>query len=156
MNKPHMNTATHRLTDLPGPKSPVHCQKCGMMKTAPTALTAWQEHDHHDKPEFKVVMLCGDCKKRIIEPHPRLYRALRPFHPWPGIMQLCLECKFREGVSCTHPNAKANGGQGVKITFPEPTRGFVDGGKYSGPVIFWAGHPTACEQREEVKGRPIL
>ena len=156
MNKtPHMNPETHRLTDLPGEKHPFVCQKCGgsdrqgfgngLMRIS---LSRWKEHDHHDKPEFKLLVLCNKCSKEVIEQHPRLYARLQDNQPWPGCMDLCLDCIFRQGVSCVNPKAQANGGPGVMITVAKPVTAMVDGCRYRGPMALWMKPPTACRERE--------
>lgn len=149
-----MNTSTHRLTDLPGEKHPQKCQLCGefdaleVIKVGQGILNRWREHDHHDRPEHRVIVLCKSCSDRVIKPHPRLYEALQPSEPFPGCMAICLECKHRSGVSCTHPDAKANGGNGVMITIEKPIMAMVDGRKYRGPLAMWKSPASACKQKE--------
>jgi hypothetical protein len=149
-----IHTGTHRLTDLPGEKHPQKCQICGQfdplegIKIGRGILNRWQEHDHNDRKEHRVIVLCGTCSKRVIKPHPRLYEALQPAQPFPGCMALCLDCKFRYGVSCTHPEAKANGGNGVILTVEKPIMAMVDGRNYSGPLALWKSPATACKQKE--------
>lgn len=147
-----------RLTDLPGTKHPFICQNCdgsaqpgfgsGILRLT---VNRWQEHDHQDKPENKIIVLCEVCEKRLIKPHPRLYEKLQPNQPWPGSMAICLDCKFREGIACTHPHAKANGGAGVMITIAKPYHAMVDGRNYSGPLTMWPSAASACKEREETK-----
>lgn len=156
MNKPYLNTETHRLTSLPGEKHPNVCQRCGgsdkpgfgngLMRTS---IDRWQEHDHNDRPEQMIVVLCTKCAKAVIEQHPRLYNRLDPFAPWPGAMALCVACRHRQGVACGHPDAKANGGPGVMLTVGQPIRAMVDGASYRGPATLWPSPPTACRQRAE-------
>lgn len=113
--KPHMNEQTHRLTDhvgSTGERHPEKCQHCGDHRN----LTRWQEHDHNDRPEHRVIVLCKACSDRMIEPHPRLYRPLNVNDPWPGCMEICIDCRLRDGVRCTSPAAKCNGGDGVMLT----------------------------------------
>ncbi len=156
----YMNTETHRLTSLPGEKHPFICQRCGGVtgrdifkddgraRIIRTSLDRWQEHDHHDKPENKVLVLCNKCSKEVIEQHPRLYSRLQTNEPWPGCMELCVDCKFRDGVSCTHPRAKANGGPGVMINIQKPSHALVDGRNYRGPLTLWHSPPKGCAQKE--------
>ena len=135
-----------RLTDdLVGPRSPDRCQGCG----AYARLTRWQEHDDADKPEPRVVVLCERCSGRLIEPHPRLYAALDPDAPVPGAMPLCLDCRFRAGVRCLHPDLKANGGPGLEI-LPLPLRVLVcrSPRRLSGWETIYPGPPLACQGRE--------
>lgn len=74
----------------------------------------WQENDEHDHPEPIIVELCDLCGKELIEKHPRLYRQLDRWEPWPGTMELCRTCIHRDGARCRM--AKFNGGTGVRIT----------------------------------------
>lgn len=158
MSESTLHTGTHRLTDLPGVKHPFVCQKCGGSNTARhgnglmrVSMARWQEHDHHDKPETRLIVLCGKCAKEIIGPHPRLYEPLQPNAPWPGCMEICVDCRFRDGVSCTHPDAKVNGGTGVMLTVAAPSNAFVDGCRRRGLIQMWPSPPSACKQKEAVK-----
>lgn len=121
--------------DLRGERHPYICQSCGI--GAPIVLredepedngfTRWQEHDQHDRPEPIYVVLCKACAERLIEKHERLYRQLSKFEPALGCMQACAECKFRQGLHCSNPRAKENGGEGVGLKMPKPSGAFVDG-----------------------------
>jgi len=42
----------------------------------PPGVYGWQEHDSRDEPESIAVMLCTTCSKRLITPHPRVYRRI--------------------------------------------------------------------------------
>jgi hypothetical protein len=150
-----LNMATHRLTDLPGEKHPRVCQKCGGSNRPDAgnglmrlSLDRWQECDHNDHREARVIVLCNKCSAAIIEPHPRLYHRLQPNDPFPGCMDLCVDCKLRSGVSCTAPEAKANGGPGVMITIQKPFGAMVDGKNYRGPMTLWPAPATACRQKQ--------
>lgn len=150
----NLSPTTPRLTDLPGTKHPYICQCCGGSAQAGLgngilrlSIDRWQEHDHNDRKEHRLVVLCNVCSARIVKPHPRLYEKLQPAHPWPGCMALCLDCSHRDGVSCSHPNSKANGGPGVMLTIPKPMTAMVDGEKYRGPMILWTGAASACRER---------
>lgn len=150
-----MNEQTHRLTDLPGEKHPQKCQLCGesdfLFLIAQTRksyhLARWQEHDHNDRPEQRLIVLCTKCSKRVIESHPRLYSELQDNQPWPGCMALCIDCKLRDGITCTSPKAKVNGGPGVIITVPKPSSALVDGPKYRGPMLLWSHPPEKCSEK---------
>jgi hypothetical protein len=151
---PRLNSESHRLTDLPGECHPFVCRSCGgscvpkygngLMRLS---ISRWQEHDHNDKPEPRIIVLCSKCSDRMIEPHPRLYKKLEDNDPWPGAMEICLDCKFRSGTSCSSPDAKANGGNGVMLTIAKPFTGFIDGPKYSGPFVNWPKPAEACKQK---------
>lgn len=156
MSEPVLNTSTHRLTDLPGEKHPQKCQLCGAFDpllglpgVVRHSLDRWREHDHHDRPENRVIVLCDKCAKRVIKPHPRLYERLQANEPFPGCMALCVDCKFRDGVTCTHTDAKANGGNGVMITIEKPIMAMVDGRNYRGPLAMWGAPASACKQKEQ-------
>lgn len=118
---------------LTGPKHPNACQSCGALEqtdllgvpeTAPvTHLTRWRECDEWDKPTLTIVVLCRRCSDRLIEKHARMYIPLELFRPFPGVMELCVDCIHRNGTSCQAPAAKHNGGRGLKITSPSrPSR----------------------------------
>jgi hypothetical protein len=140
-----MNEQTERLTNLAGPKHPHQCQACGG-----EGRLRWQECDHRDQPELRLVVLCQACSDKLVEPHPRLYNLIHQNAPWPGCMDLCLNCAYREGISCQHPQAKANGGEGVSITVTKPARMFVDGvraGKRFGyHQEIYGAPPVSCAQ----------
>jgi hypothetical protein len=117
-------------------------------------LDRWQECDHHDERQARVIVLCNKCGTAVIGPHPRLYHRLATNAPWPGCMELCVDCKHRAGVACTHPRAKVNGGEGVLITIKPPVRAFVDG-THGGRKIgwleqTWTAPPTGCRQKEAI------
>jgi hypothetical protein len=104
---------------LTGPRHPGACQSCG---ATGENLQLWREHDANDQPTYTVVVLCAPCAGRLIEPHPRLYSLLHRFAPFPGVMALCLDCRHRDGTACRSPKAKFNGGPGLEVLYPEPTR----------------------------------
>lgn len=151
-----MNPQTARLTlDVPGEVHPLKCQSCGRTKQdcpIDRGPARWQEHDHNDNPEHRLIVLCMACSHRLIEPHPRLYTALGSNDPWPGCMSICLNCKLRVSVSCSSPAAKANGGPGVGIAIEPPYGALVDGrrnGKRRGwHQRFWPKAATGCKQKE--------
>lgn len=135
-------------------RHPEKCQSCGARVSEESdTLVRWIECDADDRPTRTIIVLCRDCSKRIIEPHPRLYRDVERFKPVPGCMALCSSCRFREQLRCTHPDLVANGGQGLRIKFPSPSTMFVDGtrgGRRSGWTVQHYKHaPTACRGRVE-------
>ena len=162
---------------LDGPKHPWFCQSCGAERppeapdeatpttgagdmTAaetvrlvvrevepPPGVYGWQEHDSRDKPEPIAVMLCMVCSERLIEPHPRMYNRIPRRAPFPGIMDLCIDCRFRVGVTCTHPDRVSNGGQGLQIDAAPsmPTHAHTFGG--GSFVTLYAYPPRACAER---------
>lgn len=139
---------------LPHTKSPDTCQSCGVIGNPDHhELQRWQECDNSDRPTKVVVVLCAACAKRLIEPHPRLYRQLSYNEPFPGSHGVCLGCSHRDGTSCAHPDAKANGGTGVMMTVGQPTRIHVQRSprSRSGWVNVWPYPPKDCEQRNPPK-----
>jgi hypothetical protein len=116
-----------------------------------TTVYGWQEHDHNDVPEHIYLFLCTKCSDELIEPHVRLYRQIQQHAPSPGIMDLCVDCKWREGSRCKCPIAVFNGGPkpGMQIDYAEPPSiAFVDGtrkGKrWGGRIALYNTPPTAC------------
>lgn len=166
MDAPILNPETTRLTDLkPENRHPWRCQFCfkegryksfvlakrdGHVRLSFPNLRRWRECDHNDKPEHRLLVLCGDCEKRTIKDAPRLYIALDDNDPWPGCMAICVDCRWRQGVSCSHPSAIANGGAGVLITLPKALHGFIDGQNYRGRITVYSGPATGCKQKEEM------
>ncbi len=138
------------------PVAPDLCQECGV--TVDDAddtrrRTRWIEHDEWDRPTHAVIVLCRSCAEDIIEPHPRLYAEMPIHKPHPGTMALCGACIHRTGLRCTHPNAKANGGPGIVITYAPPLRAFMDGtrgGRRAGWVTeIYPSAPTVCNGRAQ-------
>lgn len=123
--------------------APDICQSCG----GSDHLTAWRECDEWDKPTAVAVVLCAKCSKKLIDPHPRLYVQLQEHQPFPGVMELCLDCPMREGVSCKSPLAKHNGGPGMQID-AHGFGGFFCGGKGSGFQTLFTRAPSACAGKE--------
>lgn len=127
---------------LGGPRHPNKCQSCA----APDARR-WREHDEWDKPLPVLVMLCETCTTQLIKPHTRLYASIDTLEPWPGAMAICLDCKHRAGLECRHPDLKQNGGKGLMLSVPKPSRVHLNygGGRgewknlYPGPVSKCAG-----------------
>lgn len=135
---------------LTGPRAPQFCQSCGQHHSALTPLTRWLEHDEWDRLPTKpaVVVLCQQCAKRLIEPHHRLYRALPNGASFPGCMSICVRCRFRDGVACSNPAARTNGGPGLSMRWETaPTTAHLNygGGRgewthvYFGPVLECSG-----------------
>jgi hypothetical protein len=143
--------------DLAGPRHPERCQSCGAARDLfgePVPLERWREHNEEDRPLRVLVILCGPCARRLIDPHPRLYAPVDRWAPWPGAMPLCSDCTHREGLQCQHPDLKTNGGPGLELRFPQPSRvhflmyprrlsGWHT--QYHGPVEFCAGRTPAPE-----------
>lgn len=93
------------------------CNLCGL---AAEQLSAWREHDEHDRPlegPGRLVFIGvgaehGACREHL-DKHPRLYAEVTGL---PGTFpRLCGDCPNRKGFACSHPNLKANGGPGLKV-----------------------------------------
>lgn len=124
---------------LPGERDPRKCQVCAKDYD----VYRWQEHDEHDQPENIIVVLCDRCAY-VVKPHPRLYRQLDTWEPFPGSNTMCHDCRLREATRCTHPDLKANGGEGLTLNVPKPLQAFICPG---GLRHIWQGEPT-CTGRE--------
>lgn len=135
-----------RLTEtLRGPRNYHACSSCGVRPTALVDLQLWQEHDDNDKPEMRFILLCKRCEP-MIKPHPRLYAQHHRWAPAPGASAICEGCRFRDGLSCTHPNLTATGGVGLMAG--KHTVALVDGtrgGRRTGwREVFYSEPPKEC------------
>lgn len=140
-----------RLTETLDHPHPTMCGHYGH-DVMPHVRELWQEHSRLDEPEPRYLVLCPDCAKEIIDPHPRLYRRLHNLAPAPGAMALCAECKHRKRWTCTNRDAKAHGGPGIRIRAPKPTIMHLDGTDSAGRRRGWTSYiypsePTACSGR---------
>lgn len=133
---------------LPFTRSPLACQGCGAQGV--DDLEIWEEADEWDaRQDPRVfVVLCRTCSKREIDRHPRVYRQVDRWTPYPGIMALCIECRFRDGLRCTSPLLKANGGPGLPIHFAKPVEAFLCGPRAPGYTRLYQAPPSKCEGRE--------
>ncbi len=111
----------------------------------PPGVYGWQKHDGHDEPEPIVVMLCTTCSDRLIEPHPRVYTRIPRNAPFPGIMDLCIDCRFRSSVTCTHPDRVSNGGPGLDIDAAPAMSGHA---RSHGFFTTYAYPPRICAEHE--------
>lgn len=137
---------------LRGTRAPGSCQACS---GTPSDVDAWEEHDESDRREGIAVLLCLPCSKRLIDPHPRLYRRVQAREPFPGLMDLCTGCRYRSGVDCGHPDLKRNGGAGLVITFPQPVNVHVNRGRgRSGWENLYMAPPRDCAGRADIVGFP--
>jgi hypothetical protein len=134
-------------TDLPGERAPNVCQSCG----AREKLSRWREHDERDRPENVFVVLCARCEKKLVEPHKRLYAQIQPNEPIPGTLDLCVPCAFRDGLRCTHPDLKANGGAGLFIKIEKPIVAHLcrSPRRLSGYMRIWTKPAETCRGRKE-------
>ena len=137
---------------LIGPKDPRVCQSCATPNHPGNPLARWLEHDPNDTlpPKPVVVVLCARCSGRLIEPHPRLYRPVDNGAPFPGCMGVCVTCRFRDGVACTNPLAKLNGGPGLAMTWEKPpvSAHLCYGGGRSEFKTIFSGPVKSCSGRE--------
>jgi len=113
----------------------------------PPGVYGWQEHDSRDEPESSAVMLCTTCSKRLITPHPRVYRRISRRAPFPGIMDLCIDCRFRAGVTCTHPDRVSNGGEGLQIDAASGMWAHARTAIGGRTLTLYAYPPQGCAQR---------
>ncbi len=162
MRPDNLNAQSPRLTETAkanGFEHPNRCGSCGRPNEhcpVDHGLTRWQEHDHYDRPEPRLVVLCRACSNKLIEVHVRLYRPLGQNEPWAGCMALCIGCRWRLGIGCTHQRAKSNGGPGVAISIEPPLNAFVDGTRRGGKrtgwrELFYPEAPRGCAQFEKVE-----
>jgi hypothetical protein len=91
---------------------------CNVCRLPSTKLEAWRECDERDRPkpgDDAIVYIATDHPQciRDMEAHPRLYE---PVPGDPGHFPLCGDCTLRQGMSCTHPALRANGGAGLNVT----------------------------------------
>jgi len=107
----------------------------------------WQEHDGRDEPEPIAVMLCTTCSKRLISLHPRVYSSIPRNAPFPGIMDLCIDCRFRAGVTCTHPDRVSNGDEGLQIDAAPGMWAHARTAVGGRTLTLYAYPPRACAQR---------
>jgi len=100
------------------PETFKRCQLCGHNSTDICDFWLWTECDEEDKPMPGTLLIT--CRQevcsQVIEKHERLYIQ----EPWsaayPGaFILICGDCPYRAGGSCTHPNLKANGGEGLQV-----------------------------------------
>lgn len=81
----------------------------------------------------------------------RLYAAINFYEPVPGAMPLCLDCTRRDGTACTSPLATFNGGEGMRVITPKPSRvHFYRRGKgaRSGWETIYPGPARGCDGKE--------
>lgn len=101
-----------------------------------------------------VVVLCARCSKKLIEPHARLYIQLQEHEPFPGVMEICVDCPMRKGVSCYSPLAKHNGGTGMRIDGVRASGGIFCGSRGRGHrgcqhARFYHGSATSCAGKQD-------
>lgn len=148
---------------LPHFRAPDICQSCGGGVTDGKSVdpslrqrVRWIEHDEWERPTTTIVVLCLDCSDRIVPPHPRLYAKIEVNKPHPGTMlPLCVDCTHRDGLQCSHPDSRGNGGRGLEVTYTMPTKAFMDGtrnGRRAGWVqTFYPDPPSKCAGKSIVQ-----
>lgn len=144
-----------KKTPLPWPKlsetlphkSRTSCNRCnaGGQKRD---VSFWIECDDEDRRQPVFIALCGFCADELIEPHPRLYIELLSGECMPGAMRVCDDCKLRDGLRCTSPDAKFNGGQGL-VFDPQPASVHLCRSKASGWHFFMANSLELARQGVE-------
>jgi len=134
------------------------CQLCGYTNDDICSFHMWYEGDDKDQVESKSSPILITCRQEacdtIIEDHPRLYSRV----PWGmgylgRFVLLCGDCPNRKGTSCTHPDGKDNGGEGLLVKFTNPLGvGMIRIKHSSGgvgtlptPATSCAGHPEENE-----------
>lgn len=110
-----------RLTDTakPLPGTFRFCQICGYSSREIVEFRLLQECDDADVPEAKFLIRCKSAAcVQTVEDHPRLYRTVEWGAGEPGsFILLCGDCEHRNGFACTSPELKANGGEGLAVSF---------------------------------------
>lgn len=136
-----------KLSDCAGPiETFKRCQLCAYESDDICEFWQWIECNDTDEPTDKILITCrrSRCMKEISD-HPRLYIQMEWGKGKPGqFMLLCGDCKFRNDSSCTHPDLKSNGGQGLEIRFQSvmpfiacTKDGMIKGG--TNPAVHCAG-----------------
>jgi hypothetical protein len=104
--------------ELRSPDPMARCHLCGA-RAADCSLRLWRECDQRDQPLLGLDALLFVCDSKLcaalIEKHPRLYVEEQPGRPG-HFPELCGDCQHRDGLSCLHPDLKANGGAGLSVT----------------------------------------
>lgn len=94
------------------------CQLCGYESDDICEFRFWQECDEEDQREpYNILITCkqDECFQKI-DQHERLYVQLAWSNGEPGHLSLlCGECMHRDGVRCSHPDLKSNGGKGLLL-----------------------------------------
>lgn len=148
---------------LEGPRAPDKCQSCGGSHSPENPLGRWQECDEWDKKTRVVVILCRSCSEKLIDAHPRLYHEVPTRSPYPGAMSICLDCIYRDGVSCNALQWKHSSSVHIgEIAAPlansalleirystKPTVAHVCGGKRSGLYTFFPGAALECSAKKK-------
>lgn len=144
---------------LTGPRAPTRCQACSARHEETNPLGRWIEHDEWDKPLPIVVVLCRRCSGQLIEPHPRLYRALTNGEPYPGAMSICVRCPARRGLTCTSPAFSRNRSDGgtLRYEFSEPPySAHLNMGRSGASGFYWffPGRVIDCSGRPMIPPEP--
>lgn len=132
---------------LPYPRLLAACQSCGV-RAEFADLRKWQECDAFDQETPVVVVLCEKCEKRLITPHPRLYKSIQKNAPWPGAMEICIACRHQRDLDCDSPRRAKNGGPGVPLHQVPPIVAMVCPG---GMMKLYNHPPAKCDAREEIE-----
>lgn len=143
------NRAWPKLTETLSPLWNLdECQSCNQRVEQPLY---WREHDDNDGPTLRGIVLCKACADSIIEPHPRLYSqiSIATGEPFPGLMPVCDECRWRGHGRCLNPNLTANGGPGLSLHFPRPTAAFVCRRGGGGGLKHIFHGPVKCDHFDE-------
>lgn len=139
-------------SELPHPRQLGVCQACGRTEDPreEMSLRRWIECDDADQSTETLIVLCPECAGKIIDPHPRLYRAVPRHRPIIGAMALCVGCAHQADLRCVHPRRLANGGVGLRVDYPAPSVGIAcTRGKGGGcrQMVIYTGPVTFCDGR---------
>jgi hypothetical protein len=122
---------------------------CNVCASSSDSLAVWREHDLRDQPIEGVDALVFIGKDhpaciKVMEAHPLLYAEVRGD---PGTFpRLCGNCELRRGVTCTHPDLKANGGPGLTVKLDNPLRGVIICGSRGRLTV--VNHALSCTGRK--------
>lgn len=113
------------------PRDPNVCQACGKPesfygrsesvhdgRTVLRGLLVWEQREDRMTPTGSFVVLCLPCAEAQAA-QGALLRRLGTNEPCPGAMQLCGRCEHRQGLRCTHPKLRSNGGPGLELNVPD-------------------------------------
>lgn len=130
----------------------LQCQLCGIRHDDICHFYLWYECDENEKQETdKILITCrGDKCREIIDQHERLYYMPSWSRGAPGgFILTCGGCEYREGGKCTHPNLKANGGDGLLVHMADLPVIHVN--RHGAPNFFIGPPVASCEGNPEKK-----
>lgn len=110
------------IDEFGGPRSPRLCMRCAAVRSARELdrFRYLDQDDESDRP--RAVVLCEGCASALAGTDIRFEAQLLPLvdnKPYPGTLEVCLGCEYRDGLDCRSPLAALNGGPGIQ--FPDVT-----------------------------------